>query len=200
MFYPSYIPQAAKKKKGPKLLVPQEWQDAPARPRGVEFKNGIYYLNDATPAKNTVLVASEDVAHLKELCFFLIWRYQKTYTRDYFEQLHGKIFLAFQELLDGKRSSLEGIPGLFSGIVFGDKQYKFKITFFVGHNIPMQMKGADVAIGLSVDRIQNAAGIAMKNPQDLANAYKEIKTIVGQELDYMAKNPAFQKKEEQPAG
>jgi hypothetical protein len=176
-------------------LVPETWKDAAKRPRGLEYKNGIYFFMDATPSKNTVLVTADSVAHLKELCFFLIWRYQKTYTRDYYETLYGKMFQAFCDLLDGKRASLSGVPGLFSGIVFGDKQYKFKINFYSQQTVPMQISGAKICIGLNVDRVQNQAGMAMKNPQDIANAYKEMKTILGQELDYMAQNPNLNKKD-----
>ncbi len=187
----NYLPPLPK----PCTLVPEAWKDAAKRPRGLEYRNGIYYAMDALPAKNTVLISADSVAHLKELCFFLIWRYQKTYTRDYYETLYGKMFQAFCDLLDGKRASLSGVPGLFSGIVFGDKQYKFKMTFYSQQTVPMQFSGSKICMGLAVDRVQNAAGLPVKNPQDLANAYKELKTIVGQELDYMAQNPNLNKKD-----
>ena len=177
-------------------LVPEAWKNAAKRPRGLEHKNGVYYVTDATPSKNAILVTADSVAHLKELCFFLIWRYQKTYTRDYYETLYGKMFQAFCDLLDGKRSSLNGVPGLFSGIVFGDKQYKFKMTFYSQQTVPLQLSGAKICMGLTVDRVQNQAGLPMRNPQDIANAYKELKTIIGQELDYMAQNPNLKPKEE----
>ncbi|MCX5749119.1 MAG: hypothetical protein NTZ10_02595 [Candidatus Saganbacteria bacterium] len=190
------IPKKGKKKSGG--FIPDEWRETYGRPKGMDLKNGIYFVNDATPAKNAILVFSEDVIHLKELSFFLIWRYTKTYTREYFEQLNGKMFAAFQDLLDMKRTSLDNVPGLFQGIVFGDKQYKFKQTFYTEHNMPPQFRGAKLAIGLTVDRVQGPSGNVLRNPQDLANAYKELKTIFSQELDYMAQNPAFNKTEEQP--
>ncbi|MEK7376380.1 MAG: hypothetical protein AABZ57_04340 [Candidatus Margulisiibacteriota bacterium] len=179
----------------PCALVPEAWKNAAKRPRGLEYKNGVYFVMDAAPSKNAVLVTADSVAHLKELCFFLIWRYQKTYTRDYYETLYGKMFQAFCDLLDAKRTSLNGVPGLFSGIVFGDKQFKFKLTFYSQQTVPLPLSGAKICMGITVDRVQNTAGMAMKNPQDTANAYKEIKTIIGQELDYMAQNPNLNKKD-----
>ena len=189
----NFIPPLPK----PSTLVPDSWKNAAKRPRGLEYKNGVYFVVDATPSKNAVLVTADSVPHLKELCFFLIWRYQKTYTRDYYETLYGKMFQAFNDLLDGKRSSLNGVPGLFSGIVFGDKQFKYKMNFYSLHTVPFLLSGAKICIGITVDRVQNAAGMVMKNPQDIANAYKEIKTIIGQELDYMAQNPNLKKKDEE---
>ncbi len=180
-------------------FVPLDWQEPFKRPRGVEIKNGIYFLVDATPAKNVIILSAHDMLHLKELCFFLIWRYQKTYTREYFEQLHGKMFLSFQEYLEGKRNSLEGIPGMFGGILFGDKQYKFKQNYYVGSMVPAAFRGANLAMALSVDRVQGPTGNIIKNPQDMANAYKELKTILTQELDYMGQNPAFQQNNDQAA-
>jgi len=181
-----------------KSFLPKEWKETFGRPKGVNFKNGVYFANDSTPSKNVTFVFSEDMLHLKELAFFLLWRYQKTYTREYFEQLYGKMFLAFQDLLDGKRASLNNVPGLFQGILFGDKQYKFKQTYYTEHNMPPQFRGAKLAVGLSVDRVQGPTGNIIRNPQDLANAYKELKTILSQELDYMAQNPAFNNKDETP--
>lgn len=174
------------------FLTPSDWIDPLRRPRGVELKNGIYYLLDATPAKNVILVSSKDALHLKELAFFLIWRYQKTYTREAFERLHGPMFQGFQDYIDRKRASLEGIPGIFNGIPFGDKQYKFKQTCYVNQSVPFQMKGANVVVGLAVDRVMGPSGNVIKNPKDMENAYKELKTIFNQEIDYMAQNPAFQ--------
>ncbi len=187
-------PMPKKTAPGKKCLVPADWKDGYGRPRGIELKNGIYYLLDATTSKNVILVSSEDSLHLKELSFFLIWRYQKTYTREYFENLYGKMFQGMQDFLDGKRASLEGLPGIFNAIPFGDKQYKFKQNFHVNQSVPFQMKGASLAMGLSVDRVQGPAGNTIKNPKDLENAYKELKTIFNQEIDYMAQNPAFQSK------
>ncbi len=174
-------------------IAPAEWADPVKRPRGVELKNGIYYIFDATPAKNVILLSSQDALHLKELSFFLIWRYQKTYTREAFERMHGPMFKGFQDYLDKKRPSLEGIPGIFNGIPFGDKQYKFKQSYYVNQSVPFQMKGASLAVGLSVDRVLGPAGNVIKNPKDMENAYKELKTIFNQEIDYMGQNPAFQK-------
>lgn len=181
-----------------KSFLPKEWKDSFGRPKGVEFKNSIYFANDATPAKNATFVFADDMIHYKELSFFLIWRYQKTYTREYFEQLYGRMFAAFQELLDGKRASLNNVPGMFQGILFGDKQYKFKQSFYSEQNMPPQFRGAKLAMGLSVDRVQGPAGNIIRNPQDMANAYKELKTILSQELDYMAQNPAFNDNGAQP--
>ena len=175
------------------FIAPPDWSDTIRRPRGVELKNGIYYLFDATPAKTTILVTSQDALHLKELAFFLIWRYQKTYTREAFERMHGPMFKGFQDYLDKKRTSLDGIPGIFNGIPFGDKQYKFKQTYYVNQSVPFQMKGANLAVGLTVDRVMGPAGNVIKNPKDMENAYKELKTIFNQEIDYMGQNPAFQK-------
>ena len=189
----NYLPPISK----PCTLVPEAWKNTAKRPRGLEYKNGVYFVMDATPSKNAVLVTADSVAHLKELCFFLIWRYQKTYTRDYYETLYGKMFQAFSDLLDGKRASLNGVPGLFSGIVFGDKQFKFKLNFYSQQTVPLLLSGAKICIGITVDRVQNPAGMVMKNPQDIANAYKEIKTIIVQELDYMAQNPNLNKKDEE---
>ena len=199
--YGGFIPPIVPKKRGSSSgsstssFVPSDWQDPSKAPKGIQFMNGIYYAFDAGSTKNMILFSADDVIHIKELVFFLIWRYQKTYTRDYYEGLYGKMFIAFQEFLDGKRHSLEGLPGMFSGVLLGDKQYKYKLSFFVSHNVPMPMKGAKLAAGIVVDRVQNPAGMQIKNPQDIANAYKEIKTIFAQELDYMAKNPAFEKKD-----
>ncbi|GEM_PF-2564456 len=175
------------------FLAPNGWSDPAGRPRGVELKNGIFYLLDATPAKTTILVTSLDALHLKELSFFLIWRYQKTYTREAFERLHGPMFKGFQDFLDKKRPSLDGIPGIFNGIPFGDKQYKFKQSYYVNQSVPFQMKGANIVVGLTVDRVLGPAGNVVKNPKDMENAYKELKTIFNQEIDYMGQNPAFQK-------
>lgn len=175
------------------FLTPSDWSDSLRRPRGVELKNGIYSLLDAMPSKNVIIVSSQDALHLKELAFFLIWRYQKTYTREAFEKLHGPMFQGFQDYTDNKRTSLDGIPGIFNGIPFGDKQYKFKQTYYVSRSVPFQMKGANIAVGLSVDRVLGPAGNVIKNPKDMENAYKELKTIFAQELDYMGQNPAFQK-------
>ena len=187
-------PMLKKTSTGKSYFVPADWKDGSSRPRGIELKNGIYYFLDATPSKNTVLVCAEDALHLKELSFFLIWRYQKTYTREYFENLYGKMFQAFQDYLDGKRASLEGIQGIFNAIPFGDKQYKFKQNYYVNQSVPMQMKGATLAAGLTVDRVQGPTGNIVKNPKDMENAYKELKTIFNQEIDYMGQNPAFQTK------
>lgn len=200
MFYYD-IPIPKKKaglQQGP-YLVPSDWKDQAKRPRGVESKNGMYYMVDATPAKNAVYLSSEEVIRLKELSFFLVWRYQKTYTREAFEMVHAKMFQAFQDYLDGKRPSLEGIQGLFNGIPFGDKQYKYKQSFFVNQSVPPQFQGAKLVMAITVDRVQGPAGNVIKNPQDMTNAYKEIKTILTQEIDYMAQNPAFQKQPDQPA-
>ncbi len=142
----------------------------------------------------TILVTSENVLRLKELSFILIWRYNKNYTRDEFEKSYGKLFMAFQEYLNGGRFSLEGIPGILDGIPFGDEVYKFKQSFHVHHAVPPQLRGANLAMEISVDRIVGPNGKATDNPADRANAYKEIKTIFDQELDYMGQNPLFQKK------
>ncbi|MFA5103940.1 MAG: hypothetical protein WC527_02030 [Candidatus Margulisiibacteriota bacterium] len=186
------LPLSNKPKTAGNFLTPSDWDDSLKRPRGIELKNGIYYLLDAMSAKSVILVSSQDALHLKELAFFLIWRYQKTYTREAFEKLHGPMFQGFQDYVDCKRTSLDGIPGIFNGILFGDKQYKFKQTYYVNHSVPFQMKGAHLAVGLSVDRVQGPTGNVIKNPKDMENAYKELKTIFTQELDYMAQNPAFQ--------
>ncbi len=164
------------------------------RPRGVDIKNEVYFLNDATPSKSVILLSSERVIPLKELSFFLIWRYQKTYTRELFESLYGKMFGAVQEYLDNKRSNLNGINGMIQGIPFGDKTYKFKQSFYVHQAVPLQFQGANFAVGLSVDRVCNPAGMEVKAPAEISNAYKELKTILGQELDYMGRNPALQQK------
>ena len=185
-------PLSKKPKAAGNFIAPPDWSDTFKRPRGVELKNGIYYLFDATPAKNIILVSSQDALHIKELSFFLIWRYQKTYTREAFEKLHGPMFSGFQNYTDGKRASLDGIPGIFNGVPFGDKQYKFKQTYYVNQSVPFQMKGAKLAVGLSVDRVLGPAGNVIKNPKDMENAYKELKTIFTQEIDYMGQNPAFQ--------
>lgn len=181
-----------KEVKNQNFLVPPDWVNQVKRPRGIEYKNGVYYILDATPSKNVILVTSADVLHLKELSFFLIWRYQKTYTREAFERSYGQMFKCFQDFLDKKRTTLEGISGIFNGIVFGDRQYKFKQTFYVHNAVPPQMRGANLVIGLSVLKIIGPAGNEIRNPKDFENAYKELKTIFGQEIDYMAQNPAFQ--------
>ncbi len=106
------------------------------------------------------------------------------------------MYQAIGEYVLLKRPSLEGIPGLMNGIPFGDKQYRFKQAFYTGYSIPMQMQGAKFVMGISIDKIIAASGMEVKNPQDFANAYKEIKTIIAQELDYMGRNPALQKKPE----
>jgi hypothetical protein len=185
-------PVSKKPKSAGNFIAPADWSDSLKRPRGIELKNGIYFLLDATPAKNAILVSSQDALHLKELAFFLIWRYQKTYTRDAFEKLHGPMFQGFQDYTDSKRPSLDGIPGIFNGIPFGDKQYKFKQAYYVNRSVPFQMKGTNIAVGLSVDRVLGPAGNIVKNPKDMENAYKELKTVFTQEIDYMGQNPAFQ--------
>ncbi len=196
MYYPPFgtmAPQNSKKPTG-NFFVPKDWAQDAKRPRGIDFRNYVYFVQDAMPAKNAILWSTEEVLHMKEFVFFLIWRYQKTYTRELYEQVHGKTFVAFQDFLDNKRASLEGISGLFQGIAFGDKQYKFKMSFFVGPSVPMQFHGAKIVIALTVDKVCGPTGNPIKNPTDMANAYKELKTIFGQELDYMGQNPAFQKK------
>ena len=67
------------------------------------------------------------------------------------------------------------------------------MSFLTGPSVPMQFNGAKLAVSMSVDKVCNPAGIAIRNPQDIANAYKELKTIFSQELDYMGQNPAFKK-------
>lgn len=183
------------KKKVSETLVPEEWNNPVSRPRGVDLKNGIYFMLDAPPAKNSILFSSNEVLRLKELSFFLIWRYQKTYTREFFEQSYAGMFTAFQDFMDMKRNSLEGITGLFNGIPFGDKQFKFKQSFHVGRSVPNSFFGADLVIGLTVERVQGPSGNIIKDPQAMASAYKELKIIFTQELDYMSQNPAFNKQE-----
>lgn len=180
------------KKSNDIFLVPDSWADQIKRPRGVDFKNGIYYIFDAMPQKNTILFSSADIPHLKEIIFYLIQRYSKTYTREYFEQINGQLFNGIRDYLDKKRTSLDGITGMFSGILFGDKQYKFKMTFYVNHSVPLQFSGAKLAVGIAVDRILGPLGNAIKNPQDIANAYKEIRTIFSQELEYVPQDPGAQ--------
>ena len=169
VMYPYDLPLPKKTAAAGNFLTPEDWSDTLRRPRGVELKNGIYYLLDAMSAKNVILVSSQDALHLKELAFFLIWRYQKTYTREAFERLHGPMFQGFQDYTDNKRTSLDGIPGIFNGIPFGDKQYKFKQTYYVNQSVPFQMKGAKIAVGLSVDRVLGPAGNVIKNPKDMEN-------------------------------
>lgn len=167
------------------FLVPESWKDHAKRPRGIEYKNGIYYLFDAGPQKNNIFFAADDVPHLKEIIFYLIQRYTKTYTREYFEQVNGKLFEGINDFLDAKRKTFDGIPGLYAGILFGDKQYKFKQTFYINQNIPFQFAGSTFVVGIAVDRILGPAGNIMRNPQDIGNAYKEIKTVFSQELGYI---------------
>lgn len=172
-----------------RYLAPPDWKYPETRLDNVTFKNGLYYTMDAT-----IVVTSESVLRLKELSFFLIWRYNKEYTREEFEKSYAKMFIAFTDYLHGSRASLEGIPGILDGIPFGDRVYKFKQFFHVHHAVPPQLRGANLAMEISVDRILGPHGEIIKNPADRANAYKEIKTIFDQELEYMGENPAFKKK------
>jgi tetratricopeptide (TPR) repeat protein len=172
-----------------RYLAPPEWKEPANRPDNVTLKNGLYYAMDAT-----ILVTSENALMLKELSFFLIWRYNKKYTREEFERSYSQLFMAVQEYLHGSRFSLEGIPGILDGISFGDETYRFKQSFHVHNSVPSQLRGATLALEISVDRVVMPDGETSANPADRANAYKEMKIIFDQELEYMAENPAFKEK------